>query len=1110
MHTSRNRSTLMFGLEKRCNLNYAREHMWDPFYLKQKVQELGLTKEFNLYQIRLWRSYLNIFFVVHILVTAIHCTLLLVCSEVKKMVYVDVCVYLGCAVLLLSILSVNFCEKFVARHNWVILFTSVLAAIILLSADKIPAAFHYNQFPELVVGSYFDVYVVLVIYMYLPIPSDWPAIVLGTVTSFVYTVYYLLFMTPRLESVNVFIDAAHYVCLNMVGIFYRITTNMMVQSSFLDRHQYVKEELWLRNARWQEKALVQSIMPPQISKSLQSEIRKRITMVQHGNRAAITSMQRFMAVQIHPEVSILYADVVNYTHLTTTLEVETLMNILHDLYGRFDKAAVVFRVQRIKFLGDCYYCVAGITEADPDHAKNCVDLGFAMISHIQEIRNIYNVDIDMRIGVHSGSILAGVLGEAKLQFDIWESTGLPGCIHISSHTLNHLDAKAYDIEPGPSWAAEHPLLMKNRVETYILRWNNTRFNESEILDGGTSVFSFVKIRPLMDTDSEIKDEALEALFQEELHEEFKKMPVFRWEYIRRQPEPESNDPNLTNLCLTYKDKDMEKLYKNQRDYMFKYSMLVACAIGCLLLVLEVNPDTSQCLVCTVVNTILIIMFVALTFIAWYKKMCWARNQMDPKDTSTYNRFSCFIFYLLNKIQSSLKIRIGLYLFVILSHGTIITLILLLCDQDSFNLSEIEHKIFHYEAPDDPCFHPWVFTDMMSILICMAFTFTNIPLAVKSIIAAILSSGYLILVNLHLQYVFHHSFSSSPSLPAQYAHTLQILVTVLTVYQKERMTTFSSKVNFKVRKDLEKKQSDAALTNQSITILLHNILPAHVINVYLNSLAKHELYYENYQMVSVMFAMLMNFQMDLKNLRILNDIISEFDILLLYYKQYYVVEKIKVVGCTYMAACGLDLNFAESVNIKTRMSNLNASSSRGKLLSLPVGDSGDDSEDDMDEVVFVLASFALDMMRTLSKCKQSHHQLNDNISVCSGSITIGLSSGEVMAGIVGASQPHYDIWGNAVNMASRMQTTGLPDNIQVTEESANILQDFGIQCNFRGLTFVKGRGNIPTYLVGIDENNCFQDAKHDRNPSHMLRSTNISLSSAYTKSHDRLTKYDSDM
>lgn len=52
----------------------------------------------------------------------------------------------------------------------------------------------------------------------------------------------------------------------------------------------------------------------------------------------------------------------------------------------------------------------------------------------------------------------------------------------------------------------------------------------------------------------------------------------------------------------------------------------------------------------------------------------------------------------------------------------------------------------------------------------------------------------------------------------------------------------------------------------------------IVEVYLNSLAKHELYYENYQMVSVMFAMLMNFQMDLENLRILNEIITEFDIL----------------------------------------------------------------------------------------------------------------------------------------------------------------------------------------------------------------------------------------
>lgn len=84
----------------------------------------------------------------------------------------------------------------------------------------------------------------------------------------------------------------------------------------------------------------------------------------------------------------------------------------------------------------------------------------------------------------------------------------------------------------------------------------------------------------------------------------------------------------------------------------------------------------------------------------------------------------------------------------------------------------------------------------------------------------------------------------------------------------------------------------------------------------------------------------------------------------------------------------------------------------------------------------------------------------------------MSAGEVMAGIVGCRQAHYDIWGNSVNMASRMDTTGVPNEIQVTENVAEILGEHGISCRYRGLTFVKGRGEIPTYFVNISSDREF--------------------------------------
>lgn len=74
----------------------------------------------------------------------------------------------------------------------------------------------------------------------------------------------------------------------------------------------------------------------------------------------------------------------------------------------------------------------------------------------------------------------------------------------------------------------------------------------------------------------------------------------------------------------------------------------------------------------------------------------------------------------------------------------------------------------------------------------------------------------------------------------------------------------------------------------------------------------------------------------------------------------------------------------------------------------------------------------------------------------------------MAGVVGSSKPLYDVWGNAVNMAARMDSTGVPGCIQVTSETALELRSFGIECVYRGETFVKGRGKIPTYFVGIDK------------------------------------------
>lgn len=142
----------------------------------------------------------------------------------------------------------------------------------------------------------------------------------------------------------------------------------------------------------------------------------------------------------------------------------------------------------------------------------------------------------------------------------------------------------------------------------------------------------------------------------------------------------------------------------------------------------------------------------------------------------------------------------------------------------------------------------------------------------------------------------------------------------------------------------------------------------------------------------------------------------------------------------MAACGLEAS---------RRDSMRSNSESDKNCSV--------------NVVKVMAQFAAEMMEVLDKLKARSFYTSKPYR-----LRIGISHGEVTAGVVGAQKPLYDIWGDAVNMASRMDTTGVPGKIQVTAETAAVLEQQGVKCHLRGDTYVKPKGFVTTYFVGIDE------------------------------------------
>lgn len=104
----------------------------------------------------------------------------------------------------------------------------------------------------------------------------------------------------------------------------------------------------------------------------------------------------------------------------------------------------------------------------------------------------------------------------------------------------------------------------------------------------------------------------------------------------------------------------------------------------------------------------------------------------------------------------------------------------------------------------------------------------------------------------------------------------------------------------------------------------------------------------------------------------------------------------------------------------------------------------------------LADYA---MRLMDQMKYINEHSFNNFKM-----KIGLNIGPVVAGVIGARKPQYDIWGNTVNVASRMDSTGVPERIQVTPELHQVLSSYNYTLEYRGVVTVKGKGEMMTYFL----------------------------------------------
>jgi len=230
---------------------------------------------------------------------------------------------------------------------------------------------------------------------------------------------------PPLIALN---NSFFLVAANLVGMFAGYSIERHARTDFLQRLRIEAEQR-------RSEILLLNILPAPI--------------VERLKRSPGTVADSF------PEVTVLFADIVAFAPLADHLPPAQLVTLLNDVFSAFDRVAGRYGLEKIKTMGDCYMVVGGLPVPLPDHAEAVAEAALDMLAALAELNARRTPPLELRIGIHTGPVVAGVIGTRKFSYDLWgdtvntasrmESHGLPGCVQVSRATYARLRGR-YVIE----------------------------------------------------------------------------------------------------------------------------------------------------------------------------------------------------------------------------------------------------------------------------------------------------------------------------------------------------------------------------------------------------------------------------------------------------------------------------------------------------------------------------------------------------------------------------------------------------------------------------------------------------------------------------------------
>jgi class 3 adenylate cyclase len=173
------------------------------------------------------------------------------------------------------------------------------------------------------------------------------------------------------------------------------------------------------------------------------------------------------------EATVLFADIVDFTKLAASMPAESVVELLNELFSRFDLAAAQRHIEKIKTIGDAYMAVCGLPEPSSSHIEQTVELAMEMMKIARGLTNEKGVTLRLRIGINTGPVVAGIIGRHKFIYDLWgdtvnlasrmESLGVPDHIQVTSAVFEKVCGR-YPFQKRGAIEVKG----KGTMETYIL------------------------------------------------------------------------------------------------------------------------------------------------------------------------------------------------------------------------------------------------------------------------------------------------------------------------------------------------------------------------------------------------------------------------------------------------------------------------------------------------------------------------------------------------------------------------------------------------------------------------------------------------------------------